>query len=459
MEWICSEYGGFSLRSQLIQIHKDYAAGIEAARKEVFSFARALNDYFHMKQNIGPALNSKLKVEAAEDEAAVATVPAGQQAAATSAATRRKGRVAVAKPKQRRGRKVKVLANRKFVLDVINFTRTLPTLSLFDIVSRVFFEHLKKAGEHDAQEYLARWYYATVSLKNAQVVFKGVDEAAYGGQALLLAGHWIGVFGTYPGTGSGSQAIESMHSGWEKEVRAETRADFTNVFAGMQKLYKKWKAKYSWGTALHFTNFPNTANPTLINSSSLRSHGRSTAKEFYNGRMRPNYYKVQRTTGDVSVDGPVNSVTTFYVMQAVDVLGTAPADATISRELANDVVDLVVLQGARLAQHLAKLGIIADVHPESNVHTSLNLENAKKYFLHHCVVVEGHLQKKYWPRYSRNTQHEVSFRLCTCLSYCQHAECEHKTFIDGLDAADPSLNLASAPAVRRKGRKRKYGEN
>jgi hypothetical protein len=50
--WLCKEYGGVDLKMQLIQIHKDYAKGIEGARREVFPGARALDDYFHMKQAV-----------------------------------------------------------------------------------------------------------------------------------------------------------------------------------------------------------------------------------------------------------------------------------------------------------------------------------------------------------------------------------------------------------------------
>ena len=57
---LCQANGGVDLRAWLIQIHKDYAKGIEAARKRVFKSVRAVEDYFHMLQRVQNTLPTKL---------------------------------------------------------------------------------------------------------------------------------------------------------------------------------------------------------------------------------------------------------------------------------------------------------------------------------------------------------------------------------------------------------------
>ena len=57
--WICKHYGNFDLVSQIVQLHKDYAKGIENARVEVFSMVRGLDDYFHMMQNSPKTLETQ----------------------------------------------------------------------------------------------------------------------------------------------------------------------------------------------------------------------------------------------------------------------------------------------------------------------------------------------------------------------------------------------------------------
>ena len=72
--------------------------------------------------------------------------------------------------------------------------------------------------ETDAAEYLYRTYFQEVGLASAQVVFKGLRATCWGQATLLMAGHWYGVLGTAPGTGTGSQTIEARHSQWQTDV-------------------------------------------------------------------------------------------------------------------------------------------------------------------------------------------------------------------------------------------------
>ena len=57
--WLCKDIANFDLKSQLVQVHADYAPGIAAARRAVFPNARLVGDYFHHKQALARALSKK----------------------------------------------------------------------------------------------------------------------------------------------------------------------------------------------------------------------------------------------------------------------------------------------------------------------------------------------------------------------------------------------------------------
>ena len=58
---VCRNIGKFELKRQLIQIQKDYAGGVEKARKSIFPLVRSVQDYFHMKQAVRPKFQTHLK--------------------------------------------------------------------------------------------------------------------------------------------------------------------------------------------------------------------------------------------------------------------------------------------------------------------------------------------------------------------------------------------------------------
>jgi len=57
------------LKRWLIQVHKDYAKGIEAARSHVFPSVRSVEDYFHMLQCVMNTLHTKLTKQKTKPEA------------------------------------------------------------------------------------------------------------------------------------------------------------------------------------------------------------------------------------------------------------------------------------------------------------------------------------------------------------------------------------------------------
>ena len=66
---------------------------------------------------------------------------------------------------------------------------------------------------------------------------------------MWFAGFWVGITGTYPGSGSGSQTItiESCHSHWHNLICARVRTAHTDVFQTMQQHFAEdWCDKFAW---------------------------------------------------------------------------------------------------------------------------------------------------------------------------------------------------------------------
>ena len=86
-------------------------------------------------------------------------------------------------------------------------------------------------------------------------------------------------------------------------------------------------------------------------------------------------------------------------------------------------------------------------------HHVLNRKALKTYFVDHVVVCEGHCVNAYWPR-GRHGDHV--YKVCTCVNYALHAECEHVKYACALCGGPPDLN--SVPETKPRGRKRKHGQ-
>jgi len=150
------------------------------------------------------------------------------------------------------------------VLRFIDSTRAVPTVQLFDALWRVFFHMLQVWEEHDAAEYLRRTYFLSPPLGVLQKLFPFIRSTAWGADDVLFAGHWYGIFGTYPGTGSGSLTLEALHSTWQREIETGTRSSLLDALPAMQALYKKWARALAWDRPRTFSNFPRSTNPLCL---------------------------------------------------------------------------------------------------------------------------------------------------------------------------------------------------
>jgi hypothetical protein len=140
-------------------------------------------------------------------------------------------------------------------------------------------------------------------------------------------------------------------------------------------------------------------------------------------------------------------MTEIYVMRARRCGDTMPAEAPITRTIAETIAGLILSQGDTLIAALRVAGVVTEaLRP--------NLATMRELLCQHCCVITGHLVKAMWPRRSNKEAAKDFELLCTCLPFALHAECEHVVYVSCLRTGEP--NLASLPAVRPRGRKRKH---
>lgn len=135
---VCALHGDVDLKTQLIQVHKDYALGLESARAEIFPACRCISDYFHMRQNVRQGLSSKMPAPCVTEGEGGEPAP-----------KRPRGK---AKAKQQRCDGVARL------LRLLEDTRMLPTVELFDAIWRVILLGMEKSGHSAAAAYLQNTY-------------------------------------------------------------------------------------------------------------------------------------------------------------------------------------------------------------------------------------------------------------------------------------------------------------
>ena len=271
-----------------------------------------------------------------------------------------------------------------------------------------------------------------------------------------FAGFWAGVTGTYPGSGTGTQPLESFHSYWHLRVRSAARTTPTEIFSSMQKLFEEdWCKKFQWAERRSFLTWPDKPAMDLLNSQSLRTAGRSPAVDFWSHREKRltglrNYCKLWRRTDKTSAaTQSKDGYTTLWAMRARKFKKEMPAEASISLKTAESVADLVCCGGKGLAAVLRKCGIVES-------HQKLSVDLLEHYLAGHCAVLQGHLADAMWPRVRRRLQQPLPTVLCTCGEFMQHADCEHVVCVKALENNQGAESLNNIPVLRpNKGRKRK----
>lgn len=354
-----------------------------------------------------------------------------------------------------KGAETKRVSNFRRLDDIISLSRMVPTIQLFDAIWQATFAWLQQCCPQ-AVAYLQETYFQAVAVENLQRQLR-CNKSLWEAQTLWFAGFWGGIIGTYPGSSSGTQSLESFHSYWQARIRAKARAKPTDILQYMQELYKDdWAQKFQWEQKRTFMTWPEKSAAVLYNSEALRSAGRSPAADFWNEREKKlcgnrNYFQIWvRTDGQKASADPAG-VTTFWVLRARKYKDVQPAAAVITKDVATIVANLIAAEGEELARWLEKSGLVT-----SDQGTRvLDSDRLRNLFFFHCVVMEGHLPNSCWARRRAKLRDIWPTRLCTCQEFLMHADCEHIIYVKALTDEKEAAALAKVPLMRQRGRKRK----
>ncbi|CAJ1345601.1 unnamed protein product [Effrenium voratum] len=249
---------------------------------------------------------------------------------------------------------------------------------------------------------------------------------------------------------------------WEKIVQISREVPTVQLFDAVWQLAFPWLRKKSAQAAEYFQHtyfqkeektfvtWPARSADALFNSKSLRSAGRSPARDFWEHREprlcgNRNYRQVYIRTGEAG-GTDVDGVTTFWVLQSRLQGGVMPAEAVVTPQVAEMVANLIASEGPQLEKWLCKAGIAKD--------GELELKALQKYMQQYCAVLEGHLAQASWPRVRRKLRKPVPGKLCTCREFLLHGDCEHVLYVKALQD-DPTADMRNIPTQRRGARKRK----
>ena len=334
---------------------------------------------------------------------------------------------------------------------IITVTRQLPTIQLVDAVWDATFDWLNGVNK-TAVSYLQKWYFKSITVDNMSKRFR--CQKAIQGNTLWFGTFWSGIIGTYPGSASGTQTIESFHSSWQSKLKKGTRISPLEVFDHMQKIFEDdWSSQFDWDEEADFLTWPLEPAQELLNGQASRTVGRSPAVDFWYHREKKlngcrNHFKIHRRTSGTDADG-AQGITTFWVMYAKKKDGVAAAEATIQEAQAKSVTALIVSEGLPLQELLCKCGVMTE-----DSKASVNESRLQELFLDLAIVMQGDLPNSAWPRKATELDFSVDSMLCTCLPFLLHAECEHVLFVKALE--NRGINLKNVRVVQKKGRKRKF---
>ena len=357
-------------------------------------------------------------------------------------------KAAPAKRIQTAERRKKKDTNFDVLEQVIQTSRLLPTVQLFDAVWHRAFKWLGSKSRPTVQ-YLQKKYFQLVSPETLQKQYL-CNSGSWDAGKLGFAGFWVGIIGTYPGSGSGSQSMESFHSSWQRRVQRDARASPLQKFAVMQELFKaELREKFQWGSQQEFMTWPDRQAQTL------RTTQRSPAVDFWKHREPKitglqNHVHVSLRTGPADSADPA-TLTQFWVMASLKQKQVSPAEMSIDPKFARLLCQAIAAEGQPLVASLVDLGVFKGERRED-----LDVSVLRRCFLEHAVVMQGHLPNSSWPRQCRRLGEPVDAFLCTRLNFALHADCEHSAFVKAL-TGDPKVDLRSLPEQRRRGRKRKHG--
>lgn len=157
---------------------------------------------------------------------------------------------------------------------------------------------------------------------------------------------------------------------------------------------------------------PDAVEDTFLSGSSLHRLGLNSAAEYWQAREAGNYCMIQHKGAR------------FWVVRAQSTDAQLPSTLPVDKAAALSLVTLFYLGGKRLADALAKLGIL-ELDGKK-----VSLRQLHYYFSCHAVVMQGELLAEYCPRCYKVTTFK---RVCTCQTFAQRGKCPHVYFVAGLE--------------------------
>ena len=346
-----------------MQVHKDYAPGIEKARAEVFPNSRPCDDFFHFTQR---------EKEFAKRCSQVHCTPRGW-----------------------------VKRHFDWAWGALLNLRHIPSLDLFDALYAGFRERMLASGEATLVDYLDTVYVRVVSARAAKEM-RMMTRAEEDEAPLYFAGFWSGILGVLPGTGCGSEAGESLHSAWQRQLEALGGVGtVVSVLEQMQQLYTDaWAASFYWADPNRVLSLaPRNTDPSHLSGDLLPSLGRTPAAEFHEALQHGRRLYHLCPSRDTA-------------MRVVAVAATAKGGELDTTAAAAGAV-LLTLPRAALHEALHEVGVLRQVEGAAHLEVSplCRLFRDIAYVLFSDDAPQGR---------------------CTCDSYALYAGCEHSVFLQAV---------------------------
>jgi hypothetical protein len=292
-----------------------------------------------------------------------------------------------------------------FITLALHALRLIPTLPLFHYLWRGLLARMKEEGESAA----AAWLQSYERPVPQRLLPPGKQEWAF-------VGWWSGLQGIFPGTGSGSEAVEAFHAPWQAAVEAlKAKANLLTILPVMQQFCRSWESQLPWFGTCPVSPRLLGEDPQLLNGTALQRVGRSTAVDFHRAH------------------------TAGTTMHAVDGRVVAMAASVHKGPLAVEIsavgMTLISSAPASVEEALQRAGLLRAPREPTTAFT-ISLTAVHKVF--------------------RDIVYVLDRCRCTCLEFALHAVCEHVVFAQSLpsDGDVAARDLSNIPQRQKRGRPR-----
>ena len=442
--WQLAHPHGPTLDVVLRQVHKDFAPGIEAARKNVLHFTRACDDFFHFMGK--------------EKEMASRCITTHMDS---------------------KGAFVKTHLD--YCKAVLYDIQNCATVDMTSCIWGAFLRRLICMGEVRLAQYFFQQYTNQLSiaeLHSMHIATNATDETT-----ILLFVSFIAGLSQYPGSNCGSGPAEAVHSTWEKKLQKSKPAGRTmspeQCLAFMSKLYQDpWKKMYEWEATKELQIIPQEDDPQFLNGMLLEELGRTTAFSWWNTGA-PNKISYIFTIGNNLVVVMPRTCELPLLERGQAELGvrillnhgdmlqdllceagilyhpTDPEQETGAAAISECFQKIQVPRlRTGLRKYLAALGVVINDAGEIEAHNIIgklfSLSKYRALFVDTVYILRDTPNgiKDEWP-----------YLRCTCVPFSQYAGCEHAITARALDLpgmVDTAITPGSVPRRKNSGGRPKH---